>query len=168
MDASQAEDAALRRVFAVTLSQEQATEGVAYLGGLAQVSQALLLLLRLPCLALVLQRRDSLCVGAEQELQAENGAHAAPVLLSKDNLERALMARLMEDAGDQWPVFYLVGCYARASNEFRAASALRSPAAAVAVQAALSLSKQLAVSYSGLLLTMDLFPQARCALLACP
>ena len=73
------------------------------------------------------------------------------------------MARLMEDPGDQWPVFYLVGCYARASSEFRAASALRSPTAAAAVQAALSLSKQLAVSYSGLLLTMDLFPQARAA-----
>lgn len=152
----------------MTLSQEQATEGVAYLGGLAQVSQALVLLLQLPCSALVPQWLHLLCVGAEQELQAENGAHDAPVLLSKDNLERALMARLMEDPGDQWPVFYLIGCYARASNEFRAASALRSPTAAAAVQAALSLSKQLAVSYSGLLLTMDLFPQARCALLACP
>ena len=72
------------------------------------------------------------------------------------------MARLMEDLGDQWPVFYLVGCYARASDEFRAATTLRSPAVMAAVQAALSVSKQLAVSYSGLLLTMDLFPQARC------
>ena len=72
------------------------------------------------------------------------------------------MARLMEDHGDQWPVFYLVGCYARASDEFRAASTLRSPTVVAAVQAALSISKQLAVSYSGLLLTMDLFPQVRC------
>ena len=67
------------------------------------------------------------------------------------------MARLMEAPGDRWPVFYLVGCYARASDEFRAATALLT-----AVQAVLSLSKQLAVSYSGLLLTLDLFPQVRC------
>lgn len=49
--------------------------------------------------------------GAAQELKAE--APEAPVLLTKDSLERALMARLMEppDAYPQWPVAYL--CAAR-------------------------------------------------------
>ena len=37
MDTSQVEDAVLRKVFAVTLSEDQATESMVYLGGLAQV-----------------------------------------------------------------------------------------------------------------------------------
>ena len=41
MDASQAEDAALRTVFGVTLSEDQATESMVYLGSLAQVPRAL-------------------------------------------------------------------------------------------------------------------------------
>ncbi|KAK9840736.1 hypothetical protein WJX81_001139 [Elliptochloris bilobata] len=134
MGTSQAEDAALRRVFAVTLSEGQETEGIVYLGGLSQ------------------------------ELLTERGA-GVPVLLSKDNLERVLMARLMEPSiGEQWPVFYLIMCYARASDEFRAASRLRDASAVAAVQAALLIGKQLAVSYTGLLLTMDLFIQPPAAL----
>ena len=99
------------------------------------------------------------CLGHyDQELKGEQAAHTA-LRLGKDNLERVVMARLMEAPNEQWPVFYLVSCYARASDEFRAASALHDASATAAVQAALLAGKQLAVSYTGLLLSMDLLPQ---------
>lgn len=80
--------------------------------------------------------------------------------LNRDNLERVLMARLM-DSPDvvQWPLHYLLACYTRASDEFRAASAIRDAATVQRVQESLLYSKQLIVSYSGLLLTMEMFPQ---------
>ena len=99
------------------------------------------------------------CLGHyNQELKGEQTANTA-LRLGKDNLERVVMARLMEAPSEQWPVFYLVSCYARASDEVRAASALHDASATAAVQAALLAGKQLAVSYTGLLLSMDLLPQ---------
>jgi hypothetical protein len=49
----------------------------------------------------------NLLLDTAQELAAE--ASGAPMLLTKDNLERALMARLMDppDPYPQWPIAYL-------------------------------------------------------------
>ena len=142
----------------MTLRDGPAEGHTVYLRGLAQViGRALRQSARQAALS---PRQSSTRVWGPQELLAEQGA-GAPVRLCKDNLERVVMARLMEAPSEQWPVFYLVGCYGRVSDEFRAAGAARDPAAVHAVQAALLLAKQLAVSYTGLLLTLDLFPQAR-------
>eukprot|EP00887_Chlorella_sp_A99_P007091 scaffold2.g7091.t1 len=72
-----------------------------------------------------------------EELRAEVGADGGPLLLSSDTVERVLMARLSSPpaAYPQWPVHYLLGCYARASGGW------------------------LAVSYTGLTLSLDMFPQ---------
>jgi hypothetical protein len=115
------------------------------------------------------------------------------MLLTKDNLERALMARLMEppDPYPQWPIAYLcvsplskmptaglvsmlstlrldirnaerrwplcrLGAFSRASERNRA---LPRTDASKPLQGLLAYCKELAVSYTGLLLTMDMFPQ---------
>lgn len=117
------------------------------------------------------------------------------MLLTKDNLERALMARLMEppDPYPQWPIAYLcvtslsrvpwcrlisvlsalrlatrtverhsrlcrLGAFSRASERNRA---LPRTDASLPLQGLLAYCKELAVSYTGLLLTMDMFPQVR-------
>jgi hypothetical protein len=113
----------------VTLRDGPAQGHTVYLRGLAQViGRALRQSARQAALS---PRQSSTRMWGPQELLAEQGA-GAPVRLCKDNLERVVMARLMEAPSEQWPV-----------------------------QAALLLAKQLAVSYTGLLLTLDLFPQAR-------
>jgi hypothetical protein len=96
-----------------------------------------------------------------QELSQETAVPAAQLHLNRDNLERVLMARLMEvEDAAEWPLHYLLASYSRATDEFRSAAALQEPAAVERVQSSLLYSKQLIVSYSGLLLTMDMFPQA--------
>ena len=82
----------------------------------------------------------------------------AQLRLSRDNLERVLMARLMEPS-PEWPAQYLLGCYGRASAEIRASPGLKDAALVQHVQAALLYAKQLIVSYAGLVLIMDMFPQ---------
>ena len=95
-----------------------------------------------------------------QELADEGGVPLDQLRLDRDNLERVLMARLMEaPAVAQWPLHYLLACYSRASDEFRASAGIKDAAAVQRVQESLLYSKQLIVSYSGLLLTMDMFPQ---------
>ncbi|PSC67765.1 putative ubiquitin conjugation factor E4 [Micractinium conductrix] len=97
-----------------------------------------------------------------EELRAEGGgAGGGPLLLSKDNVERALMARLSEPppAYPQWPVHYLIGVYARASDELRSVGMLKEAAQQAALADSLQLCRQLAVSYAGLVLTLDMFPQ---------
>ncbi|KAK9804240.1 hypothetical protein WJX72_002942 [[Myrmecia] bisecta] len=97
-----------------------------------------------------------------QELQSENQGQPAGQLFQKDNLERVLMSRLMEGAGvsyPQPPLQYLLGCYARALEEFRASSTLKDKAALEGLQQALQFGRELIVSYAGLLLTIEMFPQ---------
>lgn len=85
-------------------------------------------------------------------------------LLTKDTLERALLARLLEDGDSQspWqsPVPYLLGCYGRASDAFRS---LNNNSDRPALEALLAHCKELAVSYTGLVLISDLFPQPEAA-----
>ncbi|KAL4426229.1 hypothetical protein ABPG77_009844 [Micractinium sp. CCAP 211/92] len=130
------EDSTLRKVLGVCLDASQANAGgnppVLFLGALAE------------------------------ELRAEAGdAAAEPLLLSRDNAERALMARLSEEspAGAQWPVHYLLGVYGRAADELRNVGLLKDASQQAALTETLQLCRQLAVSYSGLILSLDMFPQ---------
>lgn len=95
-----------------------------------------------------------------QELAQEVGVPLEQLRLDKENLERVLMSRLMDvPVADKWPLHYLLACYGRASDEFRASATIKDAATVQQVQNSLLYSKQLIVSYSGLLLTMDMFPQ---------
>lgn len=98
---------------------------------------------------------------AAQELRAEAGEGVETLLLDKDNLERVLWGRLsfLPLGYPQTPLQYLLGCYSRASGEIRAAGSLKDEPLQEAVVGALVYGKQLVVSYTGLMLTMDMFPQ---------
>ena len=94
---------------------------------------------------------------ARQELVSEN----APLALTKDSLDRMMMARLLDppEQYPQWPLDYLIGCYGRVSQEIRALTTLKDKEAADATQLDLQYCKQLITRNAGLLLTMALFPQ---------
>lgn len=95
-----------------------------------------------------------------QELQAEN----QPLTLTRDTLDRMLMARLLDPPEEypQWPLQYLLGCYARASQEIRALNTLKDKQSADTIQLDLQYCKQLIARNAGLLLSMGLFPQVAC------
>jgi hypothetical protein len=63
----------------------------------------------------------------------------------------------------QWPVPYLLGCYARAGDEARAAASLKDPADRQRLVDALALVRQLTVSYVGLIFEVGMFPQPAAA-----
>ncbi|GAB4822698.1 hypothetical protein N2152v2_009744 [Parachlorella kessleri] len=155
------EDATLRKVLAVTLdpadAQPQATPPVIYLGQAGTGERRFLPCTHNPQQAQQHPQQAQLA----QELQDESGTSDTP-LLSGNNLERVLMARLSDppSAYPQWPVHYLIGCYARAAEELRSVSHLKSPGDQARLAEALGLARQLAVSYVGLTLYMDMFPQA--------
>uniref|UniRef100_A0A1D2ADH7 RING-type E3 ubiquitin transferase n=2 Tax=Auxenochlorella protothecoides TaxID=3075 RepID=A0A1D2ADH7_AUXPR len=88
-----------------------------------------------------------------QELVTEGSAPE----LNDLTLERALMARLAAPPPTypQWPVHYLVGCYVRASAELRGKDQ--------ALVKLLELAKELTVSYTALILTLQMFPQPAAA-----
>ena len=71
------------------------------------------------------------------------------------------MARLSDPPSTypQWPVQYLLGCYARALEEARSASLLKAPTDQQALVETLTLSRRLAVSNAGFIITMEMFPQ---------
>jgi hypothetical protein len=95
-----------------------------------------------------------------QEISEESGIPTYQLRLCRDNLERALMARLMEaDGSSGWPLHYLMACYSRLSDELRALTTIRNQAEIESITSTLIYSKQLTVSYSGLLINMDMFPQ---------
>lgn len=170
MDMSSYLDRALSRIFAVSLRESDAKHAtqpnpspdmyanpVIHLQGLAEVT------LRLQSHALnqarLLRRlmlRLVACL-ARQELVSEN----APLALTKDSLDRMMMARLLDppEQYPQWPLDYLIGCYGRVSQEIRALTTLKNKEAADATQLDLQYCKQLITRNAGLLLTMALFPQ---------
>ena len=102
-----------------------------------------------------------------QELREEQGlpltpsAEAPPLRLTRDIMERVLMARLTDPPPGypQPPLEYLLGCYGRASAASRGLPALSDKQALAHLQATLANSRALVVSYAGLMLTMDMFPQ---------
>lgn len=96
------------------------------------------------------------------ELRDEAGdGGSEALLLCQDNVERALMARLSVEspAGGQWPVHYLISLYGRATDELRSVTLLKQEGQRAALTETLQLCRQLAVSYAGLTLTLDMFPQ---------
>lgn len=95
-----------------------------------------------------------------QELAAEGG-EAAELLLNSENLERVLWARLslLPTGYPQTPLQYLLGSYARAGGELRAASALKDAALQARACEAMTYARGLVVSYTGLMLNMEMFPQ---------
>lgn len=113
----------------------------------------------------LIYKKIAYCV---QEVSEETAVPANQLRLNRDNLERVLMARLMEVEDDvMWPWHYLLACYTRASDEIRYAP-LKDAAAVERVHASMLYSKQLIVSYAGLLLTMGMFPQVGCCSLEEP
>ncbi|CAK0786013.1 hypothetical protein CVIRNUC_009226 [Coccomyxa viridis] len=100
---------------------------------------------------------------AGEEISEETGIPISELHLSKDNLERALMAKLMEDITEEWPLHYLMASYNRLSDELRSLTTIGDQAVLERVTDALIYGKQLTVSYSGLLLSMDMFPQPHSA-----
>lgn len=102
-----------------------------------------------------------------QEICEESGIPMSELRLGRDNLERALMARLMEvDVSNEWPLHYLMASYNRLSDELRSLTGFTSQAELDGVSGTLVYGKQLTVSYSGLLLSMDMFPQVLGSLLS--
>lgn len=91
----------------------------------------------------------------------EFGAEGLPLALTKDTLDRMMMARLLDppEQYPQWPLDYLIGCYGRVSQEIRALTLLKDKNAADAIQLDLQYCKQLISRNAGLLLSMALFPQ---------
>lgn len=71
------------------------------------------------------------------------------------------MARLSEPPPSypQWPVQYLIGCYARALNEGRNIAMMKDPADQQRLLETLVLARQLVVSYSGHIITLGMLPQ---------
>ena len=70
------------------------------------------------------------------------------------------MARLLAAPEPQFrPWDYLVACYGRTSQELQTLPSLRNKDFSQRLSGTLTGLKQLLVSYSGLLLTMSMFPQ---------
>lgn len=83
------------------------------------------------------------------------------LLLTKELIDRALMARLMLPPKDglQWPLPYLLSVYSKASNELRRVLDFREKAAEAQIRDAAAYAQELAVSHTLLALTLDIFPQ---------
>ena len=95
-----------------------------------------------------------------QEISEETGVPIPELRLGRENLERALMARLMEDdLSSEWPLHYLMASYDRLSENLRSSTTIRDQDELNKMTSTLIYGKQLTVSYSGLLLNMDMFPQ---------
>jgi len=171
------EDKLLRDVFACTLDAAQATSGgeapITYLQAVHEVLEAGSPSCRTAaarCLSNASSMHDA-CIpcALRQELREEQGLPAAsspeapPLRLKRDIMERVLMSRLTDPPADypRPPLLYLIGCYARASAASRSLPSLSNKQALAQLQATLAAGKALIVSYVGLMLTMDMFPQVR-------
>ena len=81
-------------------------------------------------------------------------------MVHPDHIERVLLARLSHPPDPQSrPWDYLVSCYNRSVQQQHSLALLRNKDFSARLGQALSGLKQLLVSYSGLLLTMNMFPQ---------
>lgn len=88
--------------------------------------------------------------------------------MTSEDIERVLMAYLTEPptvSGDGvpipplYPIRYLLASYARATYEGRSLSTMKDTALAERAYDLLQYAKSLCVSYVGMTLTMDMFPQ---------
>ena len=89
----------------------------------------------------------------------DEGVH--DMFLSKQNIDRAIMARLMMDPAEglQRPFPYLLDVYARTSKEFRSIATYKDKDLVQQLQSTALQAQELAVSHANLVLTMDLFPR---------
>jgi len=95
-----------------------------------------------------------------QEISEETGVATSQLRLGRENLERAIMARLMDDdLSSEWPLQYLMASYNRLSDELRSLTTVGDQAELQRMTSTLIYGKQLTVSYGGLLLNLDMFPQ---------
>eukprot|EP00879_Flechtneria_rotunda_P031441 GHRR01034350.1.p1 GENE.GHRR01034350.1~~GHRR01034350.1.p1 ORF type:complete len:131 (+),score=34.58 GHRR01034350.1:528-920(+) len=91
---------------------------------------------------------------ALQELKQEQGM--AGVQLTADNLDRVIVSRLIESPPEQYPQTpfnYLLGCFARCSNELRNISPRDDAATTEHLQQTIMACRTLLVSYAALALT---------------
>lgn len=159
VDASGYLDRALCKIFAVSLRADDANQGadppVIYLQGLAEVRS------RRSSDVLLNDRCRQISQASRCLIVQELGAEGLPLALTKDTLDRMMMARLLDppEQYPQWPLDYLIGCYGRVSQEIRAMTLLKDKDAADAIQLDLQYCKQLISRNAGLLLSMALFPQ---------
>lgn len=83
---------------------------------------------------------------------------ASAVALSPENIDRVIVARLIESPPEpeypQPPLQYLFGCYARLVDEARTRQVSEKPG----LVAALSACRELLVSYTGLVLAGGIIP----------
>ncbi len=82
---------------------------------------------------------------------------SAPALLGKADLDRLVVARLIEAPPDDYPqapLQYIMRCYARAADEARGKHVAASPA----LQATVQLCRELAINYAGLTLAGGIVP----------
>lgn len=94
-----------------------------------------------------------------QEIQSEGVD--VPTTLDQSLIERALMSRLSEppEQCGIWPVQYLIGCHRRSIEFFQRVQNDPTQSDKESLLNALQLARQLAVSYSGFILQMQMFPQ---------
>lgn len=82
--------------------------------------------------------------------------------LSKEKLDRLLMARLMlpkEGQASQWTIDYLLGVYTRASDAKRNLGGMKDQALAKEMDDVCNAVQELAISHTNLALTLEIFPQ---------
>jgi hypothetical protein len=94
---------------------------------------------------------------ALQEMEQENIDESAGQLLNKDNLDRLVVARLIETPPHNYPqspVAYLMKCYNRALDEARS----RAVTDSAQLQEAVKACRELIINYSGLALAGDIIP----------
>lgn len=83
------------------------------------------------------------------------------LLLSRHNMDRAIMARLMLDPAEglQRPFYYLLDMYTRSSKELRSIASYKDKDLVQQLQNTVLQVQELAISHANLVLTMDLFPK---------
>eukprot|EP00803_Ostreobium_quekettii_P005943 evm.model.scf_1775.2 EVM.evm.TU.scf_1775.2 scf_1775:13595-17142(+) len=133
----QCEDSVLRRVLAISFDAPAAEQNASPP------------IVSLPALAQELR--------SEQQSTGESG----PLLLGRNLLDRVIVARLIEEAPQSYPLapfHYLIGCYVRATDGYRPEH-MNSAEARQKISEALGEVKDLVVSYAGLCLTGGIIPQ---------
>jgi hypothetical protein len=183
-NAAELEDAALRRILLVSLRPgsdgSQSSPPTVHLGQLAEVrdeaascaSSADLLQTtrRPPTIAPARQnarvplRWPSSPAGSPQELAQDAGGGAVDLMLNKALLDRVIVSRLIENPPEpypQLPFHYLLGCYARASQELRSISLGWPAEVQRQLQEAVFAARELVVSYAGLVFMGGVVPEVR-------
>lgn len=100
---------------------------------------------------------------AEELRQERRDDTETQALLQHDEIERVIMERLSQPPKDKQErsIRYLTECYVRAQDESRRAERYKDKEFAQQVQKTMEFARELIVSYSGILLQTDMFPQTK-------